>query len=162
MTLHNTDTEQMKAEPGEGGFIVPGDYFNTSRSRILNATVYNGFTVDSAYFEQLTAKIESRTSVQQSKLRVLYRNMAVAVSGVAAALAICFTFYFDHHPGAAPHTPDYTIAQLSREEILAYVDVADLNDETIQLVAGENMNLPDDAISRYLMENPEGITTDEL
>lgn len=164
MNLNETHSEHVDPGDPQGGFEVPEGYFEQLQSDLLRKTAGNGFTVPEGYFGSLESRIRQRIA-EHRPVSVKIHYLRKSVIGIAATLLLAGAFFFltfrDERP--ANHFAQTRMDELSDEEIIDYVEVADLNDAHIN---GMAVNIEDQAqkqVEDYLINQAdEQLIMDEL
>ncbi len=130
------DDSKLKALKVSGGFSVPPHYFNQLRNHVLEETVGSqkrDLNVPEGYFERSRMAILQKTvgSTPQPQLTVWYKKAFLKYAAAAVLMAtITVGFWIARQP-----TIPESIATISDEEILDYLEKEDMRDVPISEVS---------------------------
>lgn len=141
----------------DNGFKVPDGYFELLQKNILAKTTDNGFTVPENYFNTLDNRIQQK--IKKSKTinyHFTFRRMAM---GVAASFILTAGFLLiknQLYPSMQSHVLSQNkLNELSDEEIINYLDIADLNDSHIAETTVKTEVKSQNQVEDYLINNAE-------
>jgi len=149
-------TDALKAKDT---FKVPANYFDTLQSKIevkianleseeaveLNPTIFSRvlpFQAPEGYFKELPAtvmdKVESKKSKWVFKLNWTQQTKWVLAPAMTVALVMGYFFFFNQKEMV---NPDDLIAQVSTDDLIAYLEASDIStDEILDYIDIENIS----------------------
>lgn len=106
------------------------------------------FSVPDGYFEQLPTQIQQRVTSQTAKRSVFslsWVRYGVSFAGVLLVLLTGYLFY-PTSDGASSVQPQTTLADVSDEEIIQYLQQADLSQAELIEIAGQTGVMPESSL----------------
>ena len=149
----------------KAGFKVPNDYFNTLEDEVINAIRLNeltkdhketGFSIPSDYFDLVEDAIinEIKDAAETKVIPLFNRRRLTYISGIAAALIIAFTIFFNstttdelNYELVEEYIIDEGIDTYDLAALLTEEELTNLNEK----VYDEAYNL--ESLEAYLLEN---------
>ena len=146
----------------ETGFKVPKDYFNNledivlSHNKLKKLSSHSGFKTPDSYFDTLEDAILSQVSEKENSkvISIFSRSNLIYTSGIAAAVLLLFNLsLFEKKTGwegiEAETVEDFIINEnIGSYEIAALLIDEELNEDTFT-----DVELSDEAIETYILEN---------
>lgn len=146
----------------ETGFKVPKDYFNNledivlSHNKLKKLSSHSGFKTPDSYFDTLEDAILSQVSEKENSkvISIFSRSNLIYASGIAAAVLLLFNLsLFEKKTGwegiEAETVEDFIINEnIGSYEIAALLIDEELNEDTFT-----DVELSDEAIETYILEN---------
>ena len=165
MNFKEEDIDENILGKRNGGFMVPEGYFQQMQKDILRKTSGNGFRIPDGYFDTLESRIQQRVR----KPRMIHLNIInfkKAAIGIAASVLLVSGFFllkntFEKAPAIA--FSEAKMNELSDEEIINFVDVADIKDLHIAETKIKTEDKTQKQIEDYLINNTdEPLMNEEL
>ncbi|MEI6507926.1 MAG: hypothetical protein WCO54_05535 [Bacteroidota bacterium] len=141
----------------DNGFQVPDGYFELLQNNILAKTTDNGFTVPEKYFNTLDNRIQQK--IKKSKVinhHFAFKRMAMGVAASFILIAGFLLIKNQLYPSMQSHVLSQNkLNELSDEEIINYLDIADLSDNHIAESTVKTEVKSQNQVEDYLINNAE-------
>ncbi|SOE19590.1 hypothetical protein SAMN06298216_0092 [Spirosomataceae bacterium TFI 002] len=138
--------------PNEKEFEAPSGYFDNLESNLFDKISKKGFILESnipfpfnapeGYFAQLEEDVFDQTIRIQPQLKITHKRNFAPWYRIAAALLIASGFSFWYFGQGEPQN-EMALADISNEEILAYLGEQELNTDDIYSLFPEEVMLND-------------------
>lgn len=133
--------QRLKEQVSESGFAVPEGYFRQSEDHLLaelrlrEMVTDSGFTVPTGYFDALHRRLTKRTGTETvtTPIRTLRRTRWVAYAAAAClAVVLAIAGLLKRNEDVRPA---HTLAAVSDQEILQYLELYGTTDDLIYISA---------------------------